>query len=1821
MKRFSYAFILAALLSVAFALKPQKTVNQRGIVREISYDNKQKAVPIGNVRVELVDGVIKISDANTGTFTLPVLAKGKFSIKSIVPPRESKYSFVSPLMSDLGTKGYMPSSNIFEIILANESKIEAERERIILNRNRSFNRYISDLNNEIEDLKLRLQLAANKSEAEINALRHRLDSVQAIYNEMPRQLDLSLMSQEARRLALVDCAGMTDGQLEELELRKSGDWQSLINITRSRGLASDAEMDSIASGYAVKERNVEISRKNYITSMQDAAASMAQLTRNFDSFRNMFEGFSNQHLNDSALFYLEKIVRHGKIAPVEDFLTAADFASRRLNDHAKAVQYAGKAVEFSRGKDDPQLMIRSLISQSEVVLASGNVMEAGKSLAAADSVAAAHGLGDTPAGWELSYKQGMFEAHRGNLAIALGRMEACYADLDEKCEDELTRLRFLGSFAKILSDSGDRRSAETLLNSLAQTIGMSNSNLAKREIYGDVLLALADIASSRGDLDGSEKMVRDAVKVYDDVFRHVSISHLQPYSRLASIDFSRGKYDEALRQLDENVRMTSDLYAHPEIPLALLKETRATWYVTLGREREAEELYKEAIPVLSESLDNYPVNSYSGLAELMFGHGDYAGALEMLETCDSVSAEKFGDNSPVRADILFDKASVLKGLQRFAEARRDIALSISILEGSVGKEAPRLILQYLFMTQFELEMGNIESAKNTLAMAERLDAKIPDEFKPTGSLVDNVRISFLLNQGLFSEAREIIDRNLKASSSKLGESHPTAIHDLEKLADWQETMGQYDEAFSTLQKCARLTTEHYGHNDFLIAKYIQRFSKMANYIGDLQGTIEYARRYMEICDSVWDSDNINTMMARLELLNLNFEKFSFSEQEEMYNRIIEAFDNKGESNNFLKFKLIKERANLLASAGFHDRALQQYQIVQDWAVRNFGKIHPNYFAVKSSMATALQNLGDYKAACAAASETLDCATGFYGKDHPRLFDLRLSAAMQSSGVVTPRETLSAINELIKDTEFSKMSPLTELNAYTSLSSLYASLEDWKPATEYFEKAWNLHFDIYRQENINTISVYLLRAKLDDGKAEIREALQWYDKAFSLAEKFYQPDNELLMNIDMRRIHILLALQKLDEARRIADKWEGRIASGDGYDSYRKNYNVCRMLSNLYLNLGNVDKSMEMAVKMAGYVPEGEEMRHMRLDANYQLANAEAANMNYDRSLELLSRAESLAIELDNSFMTRDVKLAKASIYGRMSRHADAVGILESVREQVESIYGSGNAALISIDENLWTNYVAMMEFKKSMACFDRLENLYVSAYGEDSPKLAMWKLTKLTDSSLPVAPQQRLEEMEKCCGVISSTYGEDSYNALSARTEINFVRFTEFADSVAENELRGAVNELARRFGEDSPQVAQHKFKMAQAYLNSSKVDRARPLLDDALAISNGNKAVATPVFDSMRLSSVNAFILAGDYAAADSLLSSTRKSFEERFGRGSLKCFPVLMSELDVRMTRFSREPGELDRLKKLIEEAEMMTLTHFGEKSVQYANICNIWGNYYIGTGLNSSAEDAYGRYRDILSEIYGEDSPNLFGYYAAGVKTLLQEAASKASPFALPKAEKYAEKCVRIAEEKFGSVHTASANAYALKSMVFFAKVQKGERDLLEDALKLNDTALSIIEKNGAGSSVTALNMLNTKMQMQSAVPDLPGAYDTLERMMEITRKFHGSDSYETNWMKCTKAQLEFSMGNYDEAELIYSEVIRYLADAMPGSFEFYNVSSMHAATLFHLGRIDEASEKASGIRDVLETLEVDEQYSLAKSSLILSLNNLLIEIGKIKSAVRQ
>jgi eukaryotic-like serine/threonine-protein kinase len=256
------------------------------------------------------------------------------------------------------------------------------------------------------------------------------------------------------------------------------------------------------------------------------------------------------------------------------------------------------------------------------------------------------------------------------------------------------------------------------------------------------LTSLAVLLAYQGNLDESQRLSLEAVRIYGGLYGPVHEKIATSYNNLAAIHLERGETNSAEVFLREAVSIRRDLGMETQPAFATNLDGLALTLQRMERLDEAEALYREALHIRQNALPTeHPdlVRSFNNLAGVLYKKRNYAEAEPLYREALSTWRNVSGEHHPDVAVAMNNLAAVLERLGHLDEAEKLYRESIEIKRSSVGNRHISMArsltnLGLLLQSRGEYDAAEALLRESYTIRREWYDGKHPDVMRAEEAL-------------------------------------------------------------------------------------------------------------------------------------------------------------------------------------------------------------------------------------------------------------------------------------------------------------------------------------------------------------------------------------------------------------------------------------------------------------------------------------------------------------------------------------------------------------------------------------------------------------------------------------------------------------------------------------------------------------------------------------------------------------------------------------------------------------------------------------------------------------------------------------------------------------------------------------------------------------------------------------------------------------------------------------------------------------------------------------------------------------------------------
>jgi CHAT domain-containing protein/predicted negative regulator of RcsB-dependent stress response len=202
---------------------------------------------------------------------------------------------------------------------------------------------------------------------------------------------------------------------------------------------------------------------------------------------------------------------------------------------------------------------------------------------------------------------------------------------------------------------------------------------------------LADLYIRTGNYRKIESMVEDAIEVRNERYGAESRFLIAPYNQLARVQYIKGEYLLADSLVNKSLEIGKAIFGEEALQLSEPIHTKADILSAMGNYAEAEELLLNLADLQKELLgDNHVelATTYIQLALVEAASDDHQpeDVLKLLNQSLEITKSNLGEDNPVYAASLTNRAVVLSDLGQYDQALIDLQLAKNIWDANLGNK-------------------------------------------------------------------------------------------------------------------------------------------------------------------------------------------------------------------------------------------------------------------------------------------------------------------------------------------------------------------------------------------------------------------------------------------------------------------------------------------------------------------------------------------------------------------------------------------------------------------------------------------------------------------------------------------------------------------------------------------------------------------------------------------------------------------------------------------------------------------------------------------------------------------------------------------------------------------------------------------------------------------------------------------------------------------------------------------------------------------------------------------------------------------------------
>lgn len=356
------------------------------------------------------------------------------------------------------------------------------------------------------------------------------------------------------------------------------------------------------------------------------------------------------------------------------------------------------------------------------------------------------------------------------------------------------------------------------------------------------------------------------------------------YSRLGDIYRSRLDRGEsqnyqkeqelAIKYWCQAIYLNSELGL--QMDLAANLNNLAGFYRTIGRYKEAEPLYQQALELTQNLLgDNHPsfATSLNNLAGLYKSTGQYRKAELLYHQALELRKRLLGDHHPDVAASLNNLALLYDQQERYHEAEPLYLQSLEIRKHLLGENHPSIAIILNNLALLYYHQKRYGEAEPLSLQAIELDKRfLGDENSEIATDLHNLALIYRA-QGRYQEAESLFLQSLEIKQRLLQKAHPLLADTIYALGYMYREQGRFQEAEPLCVKALELDKQLLGDNHPYVAESLNNLAEIYRLTGRYSEAQPLYQQALDICQQVWGVNHPHTVTVQDNLADIS-DRFS-----------------------------------------------------------------------------------------------------------------------------------------------------------------------------------------------------------------------------------------------------------------------------------------------------------------------------------------------------------------------------------------------------------------------------------------------------------------------------------------------------------------------------------------------------------------------------------------------------------------------------------------------------------------------------------------------------------------------------------------------------------------------------------------------------------------------------------------------------------------------------------------------------------------------------------------------------------------------------------
>ncbi|HTF19919.1 MAG TPA: tetratricopeptide repeat protein, partial [Chryseolinea sp.] len=723
------------------------------------------------------------------------------------------------------------------------------------------------------------------------------------------------------------------------------------------------------------------------------------------------------------------------------------------------------------------------------------------------------------------------------------------------CHDALERLNTVsGFFAKRAVEKETTTDGKTIT-----TVRVPDAELPRRfSEYAQVLTQTANAYGKRGSLLSADSAFKVA---------QTWIRHNQKYMGEANLALVENNYLYAKMLVDngneqrekelefENILANLKKRANPTNPLAndlylaylhqlLLENNRARY---LNTKLEYQKVLDKAFP-------------RSSLVQINLKAVEFDSKLERDKTKDLeedaarlLKSKDLPKNYRTTEHILAFLFEVALRERRYANAENYLTQVADIRKELYGDKSPEYHLSKIRLASFYLDFTNkVDEASKifTESYTQIVAREIGPWHQDHLEILNHLALLYEFTDN-YTQASATLDRASDVARSKFSDKDPDYGVELDRIAQLQIKLGQYEKAETNVSKALTIL-EEYRKDDRRIADLVHAIETQAKLYG-IKGLFDEAETNLERSRKLIAKANVSvgSDVSTAEVLTALFIQLGrFSEADRLLHTQIPEYEKLYGANSIRLIEPLVNQARILLAKGDYTEAERVANGANQIAVKTYGDVSTKTAPTQKLLSDIYYTLGDYEKAEQMVNKALASQEKQFGRDHIEVARSLSQLALIKFYKGDDRKSVEALfleARGIIETKLGKDNP-QYADLMKNMAVLYISERRFDTAFNALTVAENIwKAKTGTKNNINAASIFMLTGDVYYQQKVYPKAELFYNQAKNLYEKFFNTTHPEYVKVLSRLSKVYYMEKDYKRSKRMIEE------SLDNYENFIKQF--------------------------------------------------------------------------------------------------------------------------------------------------------------------------------------------------------------------------------------------------------------------------------------------------------------------------------------------------------------------------------------------------------------------------------------------------------------------------------------------------------------------------------------------------------------------------------------------------------------------------------------------------------------------------------------------